>query len=229
MAGKDSIKSEIRSWQDETAGTSKIQGLNFEGDREWLNCEVSATGLKSSQSVDLTVNVGGETKATETFTLRRNETKTISTAVKARTSISVGGALRNSGVLGAGARVTATCTYEPGAVLRKKSSHWQDETGGTSCIEGLWLDGDHKWTGCEIIAEGLQARGTGCMLTLIVNGELRHGAVPNWMELNGTESKVFNYPVGEKVPLLVAGYITNHKLTGGGAKITLTGFYEEGE
>ena len=67
---------------------------------------------------------------------------------------------------------------------------------------------------------------TQCYVTLIAGGALKKPLYERKV-LNGTEEIVLTYEINNKVPLVVAGYISNMDIIGAGAEIILTGYYEE--
>ena len=64
------------------------------------------------------------------------------------------------------------------------------------------------------------------MLTLISNGEIDKNGKLDWFELRDKQSKTFSIELHKKIPIVVAGYVASQSETGGGAVITLTGFYK---
>lgn len=219
---------EIKKWHDRTAGKSKIENLNFTADRFWEECEITIKGEEKNvfgtPNQEFTIYLNGE----KIFDDALFGTKTIKKSIKKNCTISVTGVMGvNLGTIPpAVGGVEVCCTYT-GPVLHGKSVTWSDATAGISCIDRLFLDDEHIWEKCEIKVEGNKDKSTGCMVTLIADGDFAPGNLPGWTVLNGTESKIYTFEIGKKVPLVVAGYITNHAIVGGGAKITLTGFYKQ--
>lgn len=113
-----------------------------------------------------------------------------------------------------------------GEEYKSESISWSACTEGISSIDNLCLYGTHLWEKCEIYLQGYENKNTGCMITLISNGEIHKEGRVDWMELVGTQSRTYSFEIHKKVSLVVAGYISNPAIIGGGASITLTGFYK---
>lgn len=220
------MKSEVHYWKDETGGKSRIEGLVFAADKNWKNGKITVTGKLNYQKVDLEIYIENELVLEKTCKLDKNETEIIEFQVNGRKSVNITGTLKNSGVLGAGANIIAEIWYE-GEAYQSKSVRWSDETAGLSVIENLCLEGTKEWTKCDIRLQGKKDRATQCYVTLIAGGALKEPLYERKI-LNGTEEIVLTYEINNKVPLVVAGYISNMDIIGAGAEIILTGYYEEG-
>lgn len=240
-----------KHWEDETAGKSAIENMNFEPDREWESFTFTLKGRNYAQVFNIKINISDDTVYNQTFVLgekQRSLTETYKLLPEAKNkSVSITGEvcaawMRPDLVFVPGGKylpnlftnraasgtVDVVGNYKEGTILSKEVATWDDETGLYSYIDRLFLESDRTWKRCEIKVEGHQNQITTCRLALIVNGELP-GYLPETFTLDGSQSKVITFNnIEQKAPLLVTGYLQNSAIvTGAGAKVTLTGFYEE--
>ncbi|SFU84734.1 hypothetical protein [Xenorhabdus koppenhoeferi] len=128
---------------------------------------------------------------------------------------------------------------------------WHDETFIISEIDdghghhGIMLPNNHRYFLAKVIIEGVEGKHTAVSTTLYVNGEPINpissgdsgdsGKVPicDKLELplrdnlNGEETKVYEYHIPDATTVKLAGYISSLNLfKGAGAKITLRGYYD---
>lgn len=218
------IAQEVKKWEDRTAGKSYIEGLNFSADRFWEKIKIEVTGHARRQKIDISVKYDGEEK-TWHCEPDGGHTESQEYIIGKQTALNITGNLRISVVGPAQASIVATGYYQ-GDTFKHKSVSWEDETAGMSCINKLFLNEPHTWEKCEIKVEGKRNKKTGCMVSLLFDGAI--ALEPQWFVLNGTESKVITVDLhSKKGILLLPGYITHSvpSIAGGGAKVTLTGFY----
>lgn len=206
---------------------SYFENLNFPSDRYWYTGRITIVGKNSCQDIVIAVYVDNNKVIDQSYRLDKNETKTLSFNVDGYKSISVSGNVNKAKFrCGASADVKVEVDYDDSVKLESKCDSWGDETFGTSVIENLCLEGIYTWKKCEIRLHGRKNRTSNCKVTLIAGGALKEPFYEDLI-LNGTEDIVLNYDIGEKVPLVVAGYLSNAGVSGGGVDITLTGYYEE--
>ncbi len=213
-------------WEAETKNVINISKLHFPGDKKWETCLVEVRGTKAYQSFSILIKTGDVVIAKEEFSLRKDEIRVMERSINKVCSIDVTGQLRNNGSLEAGGSIYVTCIYNPVEQYKSESINWGAMTDEMSCIDNLCLYGTQLWEKCEIYIEGYDNKNTGCMLTLITNGEIHKDGRIDWVELMGAQSRTFSFEIKKKVPLVVAGYISNTAIIGAGAGITLTGFYK---
>jgi len=221
-----------KSWHDDTRGGSNIEGINFPADRYWKTCSVTMNGIHRLQLLSTEVwtdkKIAGGSQDGE-------GQKKYQCGINGMCVVTVNGYLKNklnpSGAVG---EVIVTCTYDDDSVVKSESKTWEDRTAANSLIQDLFLPADHTWLKCEIRVDFHSSTTdnpstTGCMVTLIKNGELAFlpdGTLPLWAEKVGAGSVSYLFDINAKVSLVAAGYISN-KIAGGGAKVTLTGYYKE--
>ncbi|MGB8451772.1 MAG: hypothetical protein WCD89_05505 [Anaerocolumna sp.] len=213
-------------WEAETKNVININKLHFPGDKKWEACLVEVRGTKRIQSFSIIIKTDDVIIAKEEFSLRKDEIRVMERRIDKVCSIEVEGQLRNNSSLKAGGSIQVTCIYNPSEQFDSETIRWGGITDETSCIDNLCLYGTQAWEKCEIYIEGYENKNTGCMLTLISNGEIHKDGRIGWIELKDTQSRTFSFEIKKKVPLVVAGYISNTAITGAGANITLTGFYK---
>lgn len=232
------MKEEKKHWEDATALKSTFQDLNFSGDKYWKKCTVIVKGRDKSQNFDVHINVDERCVNSTNFTLGNGEQKTITVSVEKTCVISVTGSLNKAGLFnGASGTVDVICEYDDTEVEKSESVRWEDETGALSCIDNFFLSTPRKWTKCTVLIEGKPNKGTGCMVSFIAGSNLvckdknLEDPAGGWTVLNGSEQKLYTFDLdGEKRTLTVGGYITFHPsagLSGGGARVTLTGIYKD--
>lgn len=118
--------------------------------------------------------------------------------------------------------------------MASKTVSWGDRTAGTSRIDDLFLKAlgsNTNWYSCEIKIKGQRYTDvTGVMVALITDGEWYYPNHPEqWKILWNKDEYTYSYLIEKNTPLCAIGYITNHIGIGGGADVTLTGYYEEGK
>jgi len=218
----------VKQWQDETAGKSNIgDQLVFLPDRRWTTCTVTMDGIHKLQT--LHSEVWTDKKLGEKTVNDEERGTKYSCPINARTSVRVEGYLQNKiNPTGASGKVEVACEYDDASVMPYETATWGDETAGNSLIKNLFLPATHKWEQCAIVVKFKENHFTGCMVTLLKKGELAYlpdGTLPAWKEHTGNGCVTYTFDINAKVPLVVAGYISN-KSFGGGASITLYGFYK---
>lgn len=224
------IKTEEKSWHDATGVKSNFEKLYFPGDREWVDCEVELKGRNGHQKFVVDIMGGGKHLQSKTVYVEKGKSVTLKQLIGKQCAVSVGGSLERDGVFSSpDGDVIVRCTYDDSkTILKSEKISWGDKTGGASCIENLFLEAKHYWQHAEILIENHPNQHSGAQVTLLANGEIVHEAP--WTKIDGSRQVEFSVPVNQQAPLVVVGYITNHdKVFGGGAKITLTGFYAEGK
>lgn len=145
------------------------------------------------------------------------------------TSVTIRGEMVSYAIAMAGkGKVIASCTYDDnGEILKSEGDEWGDRAGFNSFIYDLYLPASHIWEKCSITIAFDANSTSGCMVTLLKNGELAYlpdGTLPGWVESTGSDTMTYTFDIGAQVPLVVVGYVSN-KLIGGGANITLLGYY----
>lgn len=218
-----------KRWQDATGGKSYIEGLNYIADHMWTYGIITIKGTRKKTEVELEVTAGGKTLCKfDDFSIKDKETKTLKFNVNAKTSVSVLGCIKNSYVFGAGVDIHVQLYFE-GEKIKNVQKTWSDSTGGISCIEGLGIDAEKHWEKCSILVKGNKGKETGCLLTLLVDGDLMIiEEMKEHFTVTGTSSKLFEVDINKKASLLVAGYIGNSSIVAGaGASIILTATYKE--
>jgi hypothetical protein len=219
---------EEREWEDATGTASKFAGLLLDKSFYWTGCSVVVAGARNQSDFNVNIHFDGKSVHSESFTLHEDEEKTIELSVSGHVTINITGDVNKSSFFsGAGGKVTLTGTHDTNKKWKKQSNTWADETGGVSCVDGLFLDDGHDWKSCDILAEGKKDKNTGCMVTLVAGGAIPNGGAFGWEVIEGTDSRLWSMTIGKNTSLVVTGYITNHQLIGGGATITLTGYYYE--
>ncbi len=213
-------------WEAETGSVSNINNLYFPGDKKWMTCLVEVRGTKRNQNFFIQVKADGKIVASEEFSLKENEIRVIERSIHKACSIDVTGRLKSDGSGTAGGSIYITCVFDPEEQYKSESIIWSAMTEGISSIDNLCLYAAQVWEKCEIHIDSFENKNTGCMITLITNGEILKGGRIDWMELNSAQSRTYSFEIHKKVPLLAAGYISNPAIIGGGASITLTGFYK---
>jgi hypothetical protein len=221
---------EEKQWSDQTAGKSYIEHLTFPADRKWTKVKVemyvkAGFGSANVKTELHTDKIEGSGSVQEKW--GSEETKSYEVNLNRVCAFYIDGYL--SGVASKG-RVTVTASYEDGSILKSESKTWGDETAGISMIDRLYLDATQKWEKVTIAVSFDKNKSTGCMVTLLNNGELAYmndGNIPPWADHFGSGNKIYEFTLNgrDKVPLVVDGYITSHAVIGGGATITLTGYY----
>jgi hypothetical protein len=216
-----------KEWSDQTAGQSNIEGLDFPADRYWHDCTVEMRGIHKLQMLETEVWTDKKVKS---GSQDGEGTKTYQCEINGTTSVGVRGSLRNkANITGARGKVVVTCSYDENSVTKSESVKWGDRTGGNSLIYDLFLPDNHIWEKCSITIDFDKNSNTGCMVSLLKNGEMAYlpdGKLPAWVEKFGSGSVVYTFDINDCVPLVVSGYISNKNI-GGGADIILTGFYKE--
>lgn len=213
-------------WEGETRYKTNIGKLHFPGDRKWENCRVEVRGTDRNQGFRIEIKADGAVIAREDFRLKQDEVRIIEKAVKKSCSLDITGQLKSVNSDMGGGNIYITCTFDPAERYQSQSVSWKAPAEGISGIDNLCLYARQLWEKCEIYVEGYENGRTGCMLTLISDGEIQNNGKMEWMELTGNQSGTFSFDIKKKVPLVVAGYISGLALTGAGAVITLTGFYK---
>ncbi len=222
---------ETKVWHDEIGLESKFEGLYFEGNRICKECAIAVTGYYSqmfngrpSQSFHIECN----SETCGDIEVGGNNTQTIYPPIRnpyAPIYITGSMKLANFATKGSG-KVVVTCSYEKNE-YNTKSVSWGDETGFKSNIESLCLDDDRYWEHCTILIENKDNMHTGCMITLLENGDLHPICTGKWCVITNNNPIMYTIPIKRKSSLAIAGYISNHNmLFSGGAKITLTGYYK---
>ncbi len=214
------MSSEKKSWQDTTAGISKIEGLNFDGDRFWEECTITLNG-KGEQWPGITA---------QSFTIKLNDKeifrkvlfgkKEIKVKIDSDKGFNITGDMAHqfaARFVKADGSVTVACTYKESSLLKSKSVTWKD-SGGITIMENLFLDATENWKSCQIKVEGVQNGTNNFSMQLINDGSLVEQPIKD--TLFGTESRHYPFLLNGKGTLLVSGYFI-----AGGAKVTLTGFY----
>ena len=213
-------------WDAETRSISYLSGFHFPGDRRWESCLVEVRGTKKSQSFIIEIRTDGRLTAREEFTLKQDEIRLIERRVESSSSIDITGQLKSSNAVKAGGNIYVSCSYSSGIMFKTQSILFKTAADGISNIGNLYLYAVQLWEKCEIYIEGYEKSSTGCMLTLISNGEIDKNGKLDWLELRDKQSKTFSIELHKKVPIVVAGYVASQLGTGGGVVITLTGFYK---
>lgn len=222
----EDYNAENAHWEKETRNVSNISQLHFPGDKKWETCLVEVRGTRRNQRFSIVIKVDGRVLTKQEFSLEKDEIRIIERNIHRNCSIDVTGQLMVNGSLTAGGYVYVTCTYNPMEQFKSKSVTWNAFTEEMSSIDNLCLYDSQLWEKCEIFIQGYENRNTGCMITLISNGEINNNGIIDWMELMDTQSETFSFQINQKVSLVVAGYISNSSLIGAGAKLTLMGFYK---
>ncbi len=212
-------------WEAETRSISYLNGLHFPGDRKWESCLVEVRGTKKSQSFIIEIRTDGRLAAREEFTLKQDEIRVIERRIESSSSIDITGQLKSTNAVKAGGNIYVSCSFSSGIILKTQSVLFKTAADGISNIGNLYLYAAQLWEKCEIYIEGYEKSSTGCMLTLISNGEIDKNGKLDWLELRDKQSKTFSIELHKKIPIVVAGYVASQSETGGGAVITLTGFY----
>ncbi|HVI45142.1 MAG TPA: hypothetical protein VM802_09730 [Chitinophaga sp.] len=208
-----------KTWKDKTNGVSKIERLNFDGDRFWEKCTITIVGK----------NKNGLFGAVQKFIVYLNGKKifgkylhgkeVITRTINSDKGFSVTGEMSSEFLTStADGSVTVECTYKESSVLKSKSVTWKDG-GVVTIMERLFLDATETWKKCEVLVEGYQNGANHFSLQLIRDGSLADDK-PKTQELFGTGSRLYTYDINAKETLLVSGYFI-----AGGGKVTLTGFY----
>ncbi len=213
-------------WEAETRSISYLNGFHFPGDRKWESCLVEVVGTKKSQSFIIEIRTDGRLAAREEFTLKQDEIRVIERRIESSSSIDITGQLKSTNAVKAGGNIYASCSSSSGIIFKTQSVVFKTAADGISNIENLYLYAAQLWEKCEIYIEGYEKSSTGCMLTLISNGEIDKNGKLDWFELRDKQSKTFSIELHKKIPIVVAGYVASQSETGGGAVITLTGFYK---
>lgn len=213
-------------WEAETRSICYLNGLHFPGDRRWESCLVEVRGTKKSQSFIIEIRADGGLITREEFTLKQDEIRVIERKVESNSSIDITGQLKSTNAVKAGGIIIVSCGYSSGIMYKTQSVIFKAVSDGISNIENLCLFAVKLWEKCEIYIEGYEKCNTGCMLTLISNGEIDKRGKLDWLELRDKQSKPFSIEIHKKVPIVVAGYIASQSGIQGGAIITLTGFYK---
>ncbi len=220
----------VKKWEDATGGVSKIERLTFDADHNWTDGKITVTGTRSKSWLEIEANAGSKNLLDTEFKIKNEEVMYFDFKVRECRAVAVTGKLQNWYVFGAGALVSVSLGYsKTEKPIKKVEKSWSDSTAGISCIEGLGIDATHHWKSCVIEVVGDKDQVTGCLLTLLVDGDL-YGMdlLEDSFTISGTSSKIFEFNIDKKSSLLVAGYITNAGVfTGGGLRITLTATYEE--
>lgn len=212
-------------WEAETRSISYLNGLHFPGDRKWESCLVEVRGTKKSQSFIIEIRTDGRLAAREEFTLKQDEIRVIERRIESSSSIDITGQLKSTNAVKAGGNIYVSCSFSSGIIFKTQSVLFKTAADGISNIGNLYLYAAQLWEKCEIYIEGYEKSSTGCMLTLISNGEIDKNGKLDWLELRDKQSKTFSIELHKKIPIVVAGYVASQSETGGGAVITLTGFY----
>ncbi len=213
-------------WEAETRSISYLNGLHFPGDRKWESCLVEVRGTKKSQSFIIEIRTDGRLAAREEFTLKQDEIRVIERRIESSSSIDITGQLKSTNAVKAGGNIYVSCSFSSGIIFKTQSVLFKTAEDGISNIGNLYLYAAQLWEKCEIYIEGYEKSSTGCMLTLISNGEIDKNGRLDWLELRDKQSKTFSIELHKKIPIVVAGYVASQSETGGGAVITLTGFYK---
>ena len=102
-----------KHWGDETASKTYIEGLHFDGDREWEKCEVFVKGREGKNtSCEVAILIDGQEKRKDEFGLTGTESHTMDPVKEiGRASIDVVGAIGNAKLIGGGADIDVTCYY----------------------------------------------------------------------------------------------------------------------
>ncbi|QHQ61649.1 hypothetical protein Ana3638_13420 [Anaerocolumna sedimenticola] len=219
-------KAENAYWADKTKDVSYVNHLHFKGDKKWESCVVVVRGTMKFQEFSIMIKAGNKIIAYEEFSLLENEIKVLERSIGKAECIDVTGQLKSDGFFTAGGSIYVTCTYDPQGQYKSSTATWETDTDNRSSIDNLFLDDNQLWDKCEIYIEGHKDKSTGCLFTLISNGEIHKNGMVDWMELYDTESVTYTFEIKQKVSLIVAGYISNISFSGAGARITLTGYYQ---
>ncbi|RFS21801.1 hypothetical protein DVR12_14170 [Chitinophaga silvatica] len=214
------MKTVEKTWEDSTDGWSKIERLNFDGDRYWEECTITINGKNSYFP----------TGAAQKFTIYLNDekifdeyihgTKVKTKSINSDKGFSVTGTMSSDIPVAHDAigSITVECTYKESSVLKSKSVSWSDG-GFVTIMERLFLDATETWKKCEILVEGKPNTPNHFSLQLIKDGSLVDHE-PKIDQLFGTGSRKYTYDINAKETLLVVGYFI-----AGGGKVTLTGIY----
>lgn len=213
-------------WEEETNSAANISDLHFPGDKKWESCLVEVRGIYNNQSFTIEIKEDGALIAKEEFSLKKDEIRVIEQKIEKVCSIDVTGQLKAPGFLKGGGYIYLTCTYDPSEQYKSETVTWNTTTQEVGHIDNLCLYGDKLWEKCEIYIKGYEKSETGCMLTLISNGEIQENGRILWTELIGSQSRTFSFQIHKKVSLLAVGYITSPAWTNARVTITLTGFYK---
>jgi len=212
---------EIKRWSDRTAWKSNINGLVFPPDRKWTTVTVNMVAKSatlSSATVKATLYTDKEEKSGDvTASWGKTESKQYDIVLNRVCSFYIDGYLQG---VSSGGEVIITAKYEEGSVLKSESKTWGDATAGISIINGLYLDATQKWERASITISFKPNTQTGCMVTLLNNGELAYmdnKELPPWADSQGSGDVIypFNLQCKNKVPLVVDGYITFHPFNSG--------------
>ncbi|WMJ88974.1 hypothetical protein [Anaerocolumna sp. MB42-C2] len=213
-------------WADKTKDVSYINHLHFRGDKKWKSLVVVVRGTMKYQEFSIIIKAGDKIIAYEEFSLLENEIKVLERSIDKDVYIDVTGQLISGGFFTAGGNIYVTCTYDSNEQYKSSSVIWEADTGEKSTIDNFYLDNNQLWEKCEIYIEGHKDRSTGCLLTLLSNGEIHKNGRMDFVELYETESVTYSFEIKQKVSLIVTGYISNLLFLEAGAKITLTGYYQ---
>ncbi|MBI6550430.1 hypothetical protein [Xenorhabdus lircayensis] len=135
--------------------------------------------------------------------------------------------------------------------LKEECPPWHDETFISSNIDdghghhGIMLPNNHRYFLVKVVIEGMEGRHTAVSTALYVNGEpispISSGnsvssskmpicddlKLPIWDDLDGGETKVYEYQIPDATTVKLAGHISSmNLLKGGEARITLRGYYD---
>lgn len=106
------IRTETKAWSDETMGSSTIDGLSFDGDKNWTSGEVKIKGLCRKQAVQIIIQVDGEEVHSSKSTVEDNQEHNIPFQVNGRKEVNVYGKIVNRFATKAGAKVSVELNYE---------------------------------------------------------------------------------------------------------------------
>lgn len=218
-------------WHDRTFMYSNIENMELPGDRKWEKAVICVKGTEQKQKFDIQlIKDGSEKLLDKSYSLKKGEERSVEVTVQDNCQLSVHGSLSTCPFPPAAGEVRLTGYYEK-IDFKTVTRSWSDSTGGVSIFENLTLPADHIWDNVTVTFTGKQSKSTGINVALIVDGSLENfpGHPNNWIVLQGTESGSVKFPLNKKAMLVVSGYITNHALTGGGADVTMTAYYKEGE
>lgn len=214
-------------WKASTRNICYISGLHFPGDRIWDNCLIRVKGLRNSQKFIIEIQTDGLVTAREEFILRQDEIRVIERKIQKSSSIDVTGQLKTVNFIEAAGMIHVTCRYKQSVRYKSLSVSFRAWEEGINSFHNLYLYGGRLWEKCEIYIQGNEKGSTGCMLTLLTNGEIDENGRLDWLELKGSQTQTCSFPIHRKVPLIAAGYLLLRSGGGTGADITLTGFYIE--